>query len=813
MKKIYSRILAAGLFAIGMQAAAQSPVTFNYTGSLQTFTVPSCVTSITIETYGAQGGTASYGPPPPGGLGAYIKGTFAVTPGQVLNIMVGRMGLNGTGGCGDLNGGGGGGTFVWDPTNTTNPWIAAGGGAGSGSCGASQGGPGLATLGGSGLGGTCGTANNGNGTGGGGAGWLGNGAGCRSNAGCGATAGAMTPLSGGTGGVPWMSDCFQNGAGGYGGGGAGGGNCGGAGGGGGYTGGGGGGNVLVTPGDNAIGGTSYNLGTSQTNTSGVRSGNGMVVITYTTGNVGAGNTITGPASVCAGATVNYTTTVVANATTYTWTVPTGAVINSGQGTTSINVTFGSTSGTVSYTPSGACGSGAPSNLSVTVNPLPVVALGPNVTQCGGTVLLNAGNPGSTYAWSNSATTQTITVSASGTYSVVVTTSNGCTGTGTVNVTINTLPTVSLGPNVTQCGGTVLLDAGNPGATYAWSEGSTTQTITVSTTGTYSVVVTDANGCSATDNIDVTIFTLPTVALGPNVTQCGGTVLLDAGNPGATYAWSEGSTTQTITVSTTGTYSVVVTDANGCSASGNIDITINTLPAVALGADITQCGGTALLDAGNPGSSYAWSNSATTQTVTVSASGTYSVIVTDANGCTNADTITVTINSNPAVTLTLNPTTVCLTTAAYALTGGSPSGGTYSGTGVSAGSFNPAVSGLGTFTISYIYIDPNTGCTDTATQSITVDDCSGIADNTLLGQVNIYPNPSNGQIFIAVPLAISDLTIQLSDMQGKLVYDGNAKDLQNGEVIQINTAGLSNGIYSLKLRTESGMIVKKVVIQE
>ena len=664
MKKIITLVFASAFFL----SQAQTTQTFNYTGSLQTFVVPPCVTSLTIEAYGAQGNTATYGPPPAGGLGAYINGTFTVTPGQTLNIMVGQMGLMGIGGCGDLNGGGGGGSFVWDPTNTTNPLVAAGGGGGSGSCGNSPGGPGLATLGGPGLGGNCGNCNNGNGTGGGGAGWNGNGMGCKSSAGCGAAPPALSPLSGGTGGTPWIGDCFQNGAGGYGSGGAGGGNCGGGGGGGGYSGGNAAGNTLVCSGDNSYGGTSYNVGTAQTNTSGVRTGNGQVILTYTAGS-GVPNqpgTITGPNSVCAGATASYSISTVVGATSYSWTVPVGAVINSGNGTTSINVTWGTTSGNVSVVANNACGASTAQTLAVTVNPLPVVNLGPPITACA-------------------------------------------------------------------------------------------------------------------------------------------SVLLDAQNAGSAYLWSTTATTQTITVTTSGSYTVTVTSTAGCSATGVVDVTINTPPTVALGADITQCGGTATLDALNPGATYLWSNAATTQTIVVSTTGTYSVTVTDANGCTATDVIVVTINSNPVVTLSLNPTITCVTWTAYALTGGSPSGGTYSGTGVTANMFDPSAAGQGSFTITYVFTDIN-GCIDSAQQNITVDLCTGINGASSLESVVLYPNPAQNELYIETN---SDVTIVIVDEIGKTVF---SQQLIKGKNV-INTSALASGVYQVALQNENGIAVKKLVINK
>ena len=123
MKKIFTLSLSlASVFAF-----AQTTQTFNYTGSLQSFTVPACVDSITISAKGGEGGYTDYSGGKTGGLGAHITGTFAVTPGSVLKIVVGGMGEKLTPGTNGLylSAGGGGGSFVWDSINNTNPLIAS----------------------------------------------------------------------------------------------------------------------------------------------------------------------------------------------------------------------------------------------------------------------------------------------------------------------------------------------------------------------------------------------------------------------------------------------------------------------------------------------------------------------------------------------------------------------------------------------------------------------------------------------------------------------------------------------------------------
>jgi len=245
---------------------------FYYTGGVQTFTVPAGITSVTIEAWGAEGGTStaqSGGTTYAGGKGAYIKGSFSVTPGQIISLLVAGKGSNGT--CGA---GGGGGSFT---VKSGTLLIAAGGGGGGFHCtyygGAIGGNGSTSTSGGNGIQATgentpqVGLAGgiNGNGGaayyGGGGGGWL--------------TAGTTTSPPGAGGGA-------YPGAGGLPGGGYGGGGgyydgcCGGAGGGGGYSGGSGG----TQDGCAGGGGGSFNGGTSQTNTTGIQSGNGQILITY-----------------------------------------------------------------------------------------------------------------------------------------------------------------------------------------------------------------------------------------------------------------------------------------------------------------------------------------------------------------------------------------------------------------------------------------------------------------------------------------------------------------------------------------------------
>ncbi len=285
-----------------------------------------------------------------------------------------------------------------------------------------------------------------------------------------------------------------------------------------------------------------------------------------------------------------------------------------------------------------------------------VNIGPDTTVCGTSFALDAGNPGSAYLWSTGAGTQVVNVTVSGTYSVTLINPIGCVGSDAVSVTLVNPPSYSLGADTSTCASNITLDAGSGYTSYSWSTGSTTQNTTVSSNDTVGVTVIDINGCVLIDSIIVTLSPSPVVNIGPDQTQCGGSIVLDAGNPGALFFWSNSTSSQTTTVSTTGTYFVNVLTTAGCSSSDTVNITINNQPVVNLGPDTSICLSSVILDAGNPGCTYVWSNSFTTQTVTVG-SGTYFVTATDPSGCVDADTIMVTTNVPPNVSASQD-TSIC-----------------------------------------------------------------------------------------------------------------------------------------------------------
>ena len=344
-----------------------------------------------------------------------------------------------------------------------------------------------------------------------------------------------------------------------------------------------------------------------------------------------------------------------------------------------------------------CGSVTSNSATVTVAAPPSVTTSSNVSICpGSNTTISASGAGSspfTFAWSNglgSGASKTVNPSSTTTYSVTVTDNKGCTATGQVTVMVGNPPTVTTSSNVVICSGTsTAISASATGAgpfSYLWGNGlgsGATNTVTPSATTVYSVTVTDVNGCTATNQVTVTVNQTPAANAGADVTICKffSTTLTASATGGTTpysFAWSDGlgsGATKIVTPLATKTYTVTVTSANGCLSTDQVTVTVqqcseicgngldddgdgltdcadsNCGPTATLSQDVTIClnksttltasasGGTGIL-------TYLWSHNLGTgisKTVTPAATTTYSVTVTvTASGCTDVANVTVTV---------------------------------------------------------------------------------------------------------------------------------------------------------------------------
>lgn len=371
---------------------------------------------------------------------------------------------------------------------------------------------------------------------------------------------------------------------------------------------------------------------------------------------------------------------------------------------------------------------------ITILAAPTATITPNgpTTFCtGGSVDLTSSS-GTSYLWSTLETTPTITITSSGTYNVTVTGANGCTNTSAnIPVTVNPIPnpTITAGGPTTFCNGGNVILTGNGGGTYLWNTGATTPSINANSSGTYHVTVTLAGCSSVSADVNVNVLALPTVGSisTPGNVICQGESITLNGTGAVSYNWSGGISDGVVFVpATSTTYTVTGTGANGCTNTSAINITVNSLPVVGTNAipSTSICTGNGLVLNGTGANSYTWSGGITNGSLFIPAvSGTYTVTGTDANGCSNTSSTTITVNPLPAVGSIISPgATVCYGSNVI-LDGTGANVYTWTG-GVTNGTAFPALASA-TYTVTGTDIN---GCSST---------------NTVTLNVNLLPNVNAG----------------------------------------------------------------------
>ncbi|MFM2016782.1 MAG: hypothetical protein RL007_438 [Bacteroidota bacterium] len=729
--------------------------TYVYTGAPQYFVIPAGVDSVILEAWGAQGNSNALSVA--GGLGGYATGKLAVNAGDTLWIFVGGGGAvttaggyngggaGGNGGCAQAFGGGGGGASdvrLGGTTLNDRVIVGAGGGGAAGN-----------RVGG------CGRGNGG----GGGAGYYGGGGGAAWPGGTpGANPTGGTQSAGGTGGVST------------------------------YT--------TAAPGNN---GTNGALGLG---------GNGGLELTsnqagsQTATAGGIGGDLNGTSGTYAG---NFAGQSGAGGSSYY-----GTLVN---GSTTGGVRTGN--GEVHITYQSVCLSAQRTPVTFTVNALPVVtASAAPTTVCDGDSITFSGNGAVTYSWSGpSSVTNGIatamTVSAAGDYVVTGTDANGCTGMDTVSVAVNALPVVGISAqDSTVCSGDTIVLTASGADTYSWSTGGNAAveffiagvSVQAILTGTETV-----NGCSSTDTLFITVNQLPVVSFNSSSSAvCIGDTATITASGGTAYMWNTGDTASTISVapSANTAYSVMVTDANGCMSTDSVSVGVNALPVLDVtGNPSTTCFGTPANLNATGASSFQWSTGDTTSNASVIlfASSMVYVTGTDTNGCSSTDSIFVTVNQLPIVTAQIPQNTVCIDDGAFPLLGGSPLGGTWSGPGVTAGTFTPSSATLGSQNIVYTYADSN-GCVSSSSDIILVNPCTGVAEYGTESGMIAFPNPATDNISVKWNSEFEMNRIEIVDVTGRVVI---STSVANGNNAEINISELPAGMYTLR-----GVSSTKVVTQ-
>ncbi len=386
--------------------------------------------------------------------------------------------------------------------------------------------------------------------------------------------------------------------------------------------------------------------------------------------------------------------------------------------------------TTTYTVIGTDANGCKNTATINVN---VVNL-PNVTAnsipsaiiCqGDTITLNGGGA-TTYTWDNGVT-DGVAFTQSGTllYTVTGTIGANCSNTDTITVFVNPLPTISASSTDTIiCQGDQITLSGIGGNSYIWDNSAIDGTaFTPTSTTSYTVTGTDGNNCKNTAQLTITVNPLPTINIAGNNILCNGDSTLLTASGGTSYVWSTTATTAIINVNptTTTTYNVTGTDANGCSNTNQIIITVQSPPTAAISGNNSMCLGNSINLIASGGNTYIWSTGDTSSTINISPTDTTTYTVIAAIG-TCVDTTTITVNVIPIPTINLNPspdTTIILGQSVdLNVTGGSSFNWNPSGDLSCSTCANPTATP--TATTTYCVLVLANGCSDTSCVTVNVD---------------------------------------------------------------------------------------------
>lgn len=353
-------------------------------------------------------------------------------------------------------------------------------------------------------------------------------------------------------------------------------------------------------------------------------------------------------SICAGMTTTFYATGSQN---YQWS----------NGATADHVTVG-TEGVYTVTATDLNGCQSSASVVLTVHPLPVIKINGRNTFCqGGNTTITA-TGANTYEWSSGEVSQSIVASYAGSYTVTGTDQYGCSATKSIVISLSTV-NASISGNLYFCHGqsTSLLVTGDAGNTYHWYDGSSSNTINISTAGQYSVTVTNAGGCQNTLTAMVSEYNMTAPEIIGNLTICENQSTTLRASGGMNYVWDNGSTQATITVNATGSYTVTSTNSYGCTATASATVLVNPLPTVNILGMNTICknDNVTLTAVSSTAGTYQWNTGQSTAVITVSpnVSSTYSVLVTDENGCSNTASTQIMVNPLPQVVVS-GQTSIC-----------------------------------------------------------------------------------------------------------------------------------------------------------
>ncbi len=386
------------------------------------------------------------------------------------------------------------------------------------------------------------------------------------------------------------------------------------------------------------------------------------------------------------------------------------------------------------------------------------------------------------------TVNPVTPADTGEYTCIISNTCGTDTSDMAELNID-IPTANAGSNVSICSGDNTTLTATGGTTYEWNTTETTQAITVNPTitSTYTVTVTNATGCTDTDDVIVSVNPALVANAGTDQTICAGFTATLTATGGMLYTWSTSGTTQTITVNptTSSTYTVTISNATGsCTATDDVFVIVNPAPAIDAGTDETVCDGENKTLTATGGVTYEWNTTETTQSITVNptAATTYTVTGTGNNGCSDTDEVTLTVNTEPS-DISLG-TDTCIRQGGQMILDAGPGIYTYSWQDGNSGQ---------TYTVSIAgdyWVNVSNGC-GTVSDTIAITEC-------LLSQIFIpntfTPNgDNNNDVFAPIGINIQDFEMYIYDRWGQMLYA--TTDINKGWDGSYESRKCPVGVYS------------------
>ncbi len=455
--------------------------------------------------------------------------------------------------------------------------------------------------------------------------------------------------------------------------------------------------------------------------------------------------------------------------------------------------------------------------------------GPAFCGCTGiAVATGNGVPPFTYLWMpGNMTGASVSGLCAGTYTVTLTDASACSTSTTVTIAggppiTSITATGSPSTSCTACDGSgsvTNIIGGTLPYSYNWSTfpSQNTATATGLCPGTYTVIVTDANGCSITDTVMVS-GNMPLQAIITCSSSCTGTgfatVNVLGGQAPYTYNWMPGNmTTQTVTGLSAGCYTVTITDAGSCTVTATCCVVVSPSLVITTSIAPATCGqcngiGIAIATGGMPPYVYSWPTTPpqTGPTATGLCAGTYTLVVTDANGCSGTTVYTVTGTS--AVTATTSTTNASCQTCCTGTATVNPSGGTapYTYTWTSTPpQFTQTATGLcpGTYTVCVTDINLCSVCT-----TVTVNYNSGFDDDPIFSGISLFPNPSPGNFTIEFPMDPEEkVLVEAFEISGRKVFTQIHKAAERN--VSFSFISLDAGTYLVKIHIGEKWVARLV----